>query len=111
VTSKVNNPLSVIGIFSTLTEVVGATVLPFLSERNQNIFIWFIVIFPVLLVGLFFLTLFLKHNVLYAPGDFREDKTYLDALKTSKSTIRDNTTDGSSAAIQQLENVNNDEQI
>jgi ribosomal protein S19E (S16A) len=45
-------------------------------------------IFPTLLLGIFFLTLNFNHTVLYAPSDFRDDQAFLDALKAivSKET-------------------------
>ncbi len=70
----IRNPLTIIGIFSTLTEGLCIVILPQLDENNQNVFIWFVILFPTILLLLFFYTI-IKHNTrLYAPGDFSEDK-------------------------------------
>ncbi|MBN1408933.1 MAG: hypothetical protein JW956_14135 [Calditrichaceae bacterium] len=74
---KVSNPLTIIAIFAALSEVAATISIGFLQVDLQKIFIWYIIFFPVLLVILFFLILFFKSEVLYAPSDFRSDETYL----------------------------------
>jgi len=54
--------------------------LPSLTDYNQGIFIWFLMGFPSILVGLFFLILNWNHTVLYAPSDYKDDKTFLAIL-------------------------------
>jgi hypothetical protein len=73
---RVSNPLTIVAIFATITEVSGSGVLPFLTPESQALYVWFLMIFPGLLVGLFFLTLNFNHNVLYAPSDFRDESNY-----------------------------------
>jgi hypothetical protein len=82
----VKNPLGIIAIFAGLAEVSATGVLPFLTEKNQSIFIWFVMTFPFILVILFFLTLWIKHIVLYAPSDFRTDEAFLGARPAEKTT-------------------------
>jgi len=67
---SIRNPLTIIGLFSSITEGLSIYALPKLTEDNQNIFIWFIVLFPSLLVGGFFFTLVKHHTKLYSPSDF-----------------------------------------
>jgi hypothetical protein len=74
----VSNPLTIIAIFATIAEVSGTIVLPFIDHPNQLIFIYFLIVFPVLLVILFYLTLNFNHSVLYAPSDFRDEKFFFD---------------------------------
>jgi hypothetical protein len=62
------NPLAVIAMFATIAEVSATAVLPFLSEKHQLLYLWFSMLFPCLLVGLFFLTLLVKPTVLYPPS-------------------------------------------
>ena len=78
----IRNPLTVISIFAGLAEVAGTGVLPFVSQANQNTYIWFLMIFPVLLVVLFFLTLNFNPTVLYAPSDFRDEKNFMDLFRS-----------------------------
>jgi len=84
----IKNPLTVVAIFAGIAEVSGTAVLPFISTANQPTYLWFLMIFPTLLVAIFFLTLNFNHTVLYAPSDFREDQAFLDTLKAivSKET-------------------------
>jgi hypothetical protein len=88
--SHVRNPLTVIAIFAGLAEVSGTVVLPFLEHDTQRTYVWFLMIFPCLLVLLFFITLFLKHYVLYAPSDFRDDKLFADLFVTGSGAQRVN---------------------
>lgn len=76
----VGNPLTVIAIFAALAEVAGTVVLAVVPPEIQGIFVWFVMLFPSLIVVLFFLTLNFKHTALYAPSDFRDDETFLQAV-------------------------------
>ena len=87
-TSTVKNPLTVISIFAGLAEVAGTVVLPFVAEVNQLTYIWFLMLFPVLLVLLFFATLNFNPRVLYAPSDFEDEKNYMDLFRPSSTVER-----------------------
>lgn len=84
----IKNPLTVIAIFAGLAEVSGTIVLPLLSLQTQQTFVWFLMIFPSSLVVLFFLTLLLKHHVLYAPTDFRSDDAFTGLLVPATGATR-----------------------
>jgi len=90
---KIKNPLTIIAIFAGIAEVSGTTVLPFVVENNQIIFIYFLISFPALLVILFFLTLNFNNKVLYAPSDYKNEENFMkfsayDSIK-QKSVIID----------------------
>lgn len=72
----VRNPLTIIAIFACLAEVSGTVVLPLMDPSVQGIFIWFLMLFPISLVSCFFILLWFKHEVLYAPSDFRSDASF-----------------------------------
>jgi len=76
----VKNPLTVIAIFAALAEVSGTAILPSLNKETQITYMWFLMCFPMLLVIIFFLVLYKKHYVLYAPTDFKDDKSFLDTM-------------------------------
>lgn len=76
----IKNPLTVIALFAGIAEVSGTIVLPLLEKEIQSTYVWFLMGFPVLLVGLFFITLWSCHQVLYAPSDFRDDSVFKDIL-------------------------------
>lgn len=79
----IKNPLTVIALFAGIAEVSGTIVLPLLEKDVQSTYVWFLMAFPALLVGLFFLTLWTCHQVLYAPSDFRDDSLFRDILAPS----------------------------
>lgn len=92
---RINNPLTIIAIFAGLAEVSGTVVLPLLKENIQNTYVWFIMLFPIFLVALFFLVLYFKREVLYAPSDFREDSSFNRFFERSSKDRLDIITDDS----------------
>ncbi|MFW9929227.1 MAG: hypothetical protein ACFFD1_07540 [Candidatus Thorarchaeota archaeon] len=77
---KVTNPLTIIAIFAGLAEIAGTTSLSLISNDLQFYFIWFVMGFPILLVIAFFFTLHKYPAHLYAPGDWQEEKYFLESL-------------------------------
>ncbi|AZF38405.1 Phage protein [Pseudomonas sp. R4-39-08] len=75
----IKNPLTVIAVFAAIAEVSGAVVLPMVKESVQETYVWFLMGFPCFLVFLFFMTLWWRHHVLYAPSDFKEDESFMTA--------------------------------
>jgi len=76
----IKNPLTIIAIFAAIAEISGTIVLPFIASANQFIYVWFLIIFPNLLIVLFFLTLNFNHKVLYAPSDYQNEDNFLRSL-------------------------------
>jgi len=76
----VSNPLTIIAIFAALAEVAGTAALASVNKELQQVFVWFVMGFPVLLVILFFATLNFNPKVLYAPSDFRDEENFLNTL-------------------------------
>jgi len=85
---KVDNPLTIIAIFAGITEVAASAALPFLHQDTQLVFVWFLILFPFGLIVAFFVTLNFNTRVLYAPSDYRDDKTFLEALRLSGDTVQ-----------------------
>ncbi|WP_283392725.1 hypothetical protein [Photobacterium phosphoreum] len=83
----IKNPLTVIAIFAAIAEISGTTVLPFIESDNQGIYIWFLMLFPVFLVGIFFFTLNFNHKVLYAPSDYKNEDNFLKSF--GKATVEE----------------------
>ena len=73
----INNPLTVIAIFSMLTEASAAVSLPFIDSENQKIYVWFLITFPSFLIALFFLTLNFNNQSLYSPSDFTNEENFI----------------------------------
>lgn len=78
---SVKNPLTIIAIFAGIAEISGTIVLPFVSPENQSTYIWFLMLFPFVLIVAFFLTLNFNHRVLYAPSDYRDQKHFLQLVQ------------------------------
>lgn len=72
----IRNPLTIIAIFAAIAEISGTVVLPFITASNQSTYVWFLMLFPLLLVVLFFATLNFNHRVLYAPSDFKNEENF-----------------------------------
>lgn len=76
----VKNPLTIIAIFAGLAEVSGTIALVALDVKLQSVFIWFVILFPSMLVVLFFITLNFNAKVLYSPGDFKDEKNFITTM-------------------------------
>ncbi|WP_160045566.1 hypothetical protein [Paenibacillus sp. USDA918EY] len=87
--SKIQNPLTVIAIFAGLAETAGTAVLIGLPLEIQKIFVWFVMLLPVLLISLFFLVLAYRHEVLYAPGDFSNEQNFANIINAKNSALSD----------------------
>ena len=81
----IKNPLTIIAIFAGIAEVSGTLVLPFIADENQLIFIYFLIIFPSVLIVVFFLTLNFNNKALYAPSDFSNEENYIKIFKYDES--------------------------
>lgn len=76
----ISNPLTVIAIFAALAEVAGTVALSLVDKELQSIFVWFVMLFPTLIVSLFFITLNFNPKVLYAPSDFKDEENFLNSM-------------------------------
>ncbi|MCL1917203.1 MAG: hypothetical protein FWG14_02625 [Peptococcaceae bacterium] len=70
-------PLGIVALFAGVAETAGAIVLPLVASELQHIFIWYVMLFPALLLILFFVTLFFKPHVYYPPSEYRDEENYL----------------------------------
>lgn len=77
----IKNPLTIIAIFAAIAEISGTLVLPFIAPQNQAVYVWFLIVFPVLLIILFFATLNFNHRVLYAPSDYQNEDNFVKSLQ------------------------------
>ncbi|GAB6407139.1 hypothetical protein [Pseudomonas sp. MHK4] len=102
---RINNPMTVIAIFATLSETSAAVSLPFLDNEDRDVYIWFLISFPFYLLLLFFATLNFNYRSLYAPSDFEKGKHFIKVMdgveqtenkKSRKSAARASVTDGQS---------------
>lgn len=82
----IKNPLTIIAIFAGIIEISGTLFLPFLADENQALYVWFLMLFPALLILVFFVTLNFNHTVLYAPSDFKDENNFNNPFKRATST-------------------------
>ncbi|MDD2657699.1 MAG: histidine kinase [Candidatus Pacebacteria bacterium] len=79
------NPLGIIALFIVL--VYGFVCLLFgfsadsLQSEERTPLVWFVVLFPVLVLLLFGWLVSRHHDKLYAPSDYRDDKSFLATLQ------------------------------
>lgn len=90
---KINNPLTIIAVFSMLTEASAAVSLPYIDSEHQKEYVWFLIIFPVLLVTLFFLTLNFNNKTLYTPANLSKAALPLTTAAYTPRTYTDFSTD------------------
>lgn len=84
----INNPLTVIGLFAGIAEIAMTVTIALVGPEDKKIFVWFVMLFPIVLVSLFFLTLNFNHRVLYAPSDFKDETNFIDlAVPQSKQVL------------------------
>ncbi|WP_299393208.1 hypothetical protein [Pelagibius sp.] len=95
------SPLTVLGGFAGLSEVSMAYVLIKLSPELQSTFVWFVMLFPVVLVIGFFFILFVRPAVWFSPQDYDDPKHYLDSIAGT------NTNSKIKAQVSQLEETVN----
>jgi hypothetical protein len=77
---RINNPLTIIAIFAALAEVNATIAIGLIDKELHYIFIWFVILFPTILVILFFVTLNFNTKVMYSPSDYNDDKSFMDSL-------------------------------
>jgi hypothetical protein len=84
----VRNPIGILALFISL--IYGMSALLFgtsvsaLLPHNQTILTAFIVLFPLLVLGVFAWLVARHHTKLYAPGDFRDDANFLKSVSVAE---------------------------
>jgi hypothetical protein len=75
------NPLGVIALFIVLIYAFASSVvgLGSLQPSERVPIVWFLVIFPVLVLGVFTWLVSQHHTKLYSPSDYRQDSSFIEA--------------------------------
>ncbi len=81
------NPLGIIALFISLIYAFACALLGVslnnISEQNERLpLIWFIILFPVVILLAFIYLVVNHHEKLYAPSDYRDDNTFIKAMDT-----------------------------
>ncbi len=82
-----HNPLGILALFLVLVYGFACLVVGFGAESlNGSVerlpLIWFLVLFPVLVLGVFYLLVTRHHRKLYAPSDYKDEKLFVTPLDT-----------------------------
>ncbi|AUL95810.1 hypothetical protein ACM6XL_004336 [Vibrio vulnificus] len=89
------NPLGIIALFISLIYGFASLLLNSsadkLTENERWPLIAFIVVFPVLVLITFYRLVTNHHGKLYAPGDFKDDKSFLRTLSPEEQELKLNT--------------------
>jgi tetratricopeptide (TPR) repeat protein len=77
-----SNPLGIIALFVFFIETINATTIYFLKEQPELLkyVVIFIISFPSIIAILFFIFLWNKPEAFYTPSDYKEDKSFLEAI-------------------------------
>lgn len=80
----VKNPIGIIALFISLiyafANLLLGTTAQTLQPDERFPLIMFIVLFPIVVLGVFYLLVSRHHGKLYAPGDYKDDKSFLRTL-------------------------------
>ena len=86
------NPLGIIGLFIVLVYGFACLVLGLgaqhLDPSERAPLIWFIVLFPVVILTVFFRLVTTHHKKLYAPSDYKDERLFLSPLSDEKRAER-----------------------
>lgn len=82
---SVKNPLGVIAVFACISEIAMTLTLLNLQGEMQRMFIWFVMLFPILLVSAFFFVMYRKPACLFSPTDYQDDTAYLRSIGSEKN--------------------------
>ena len=86
------NPLGIIGLFICLVYGFACLVLglgaPSLLPDERSPLVWFIVLFPCLILGVFFRLVTTHHKKLYAPSDYKDERLFISDQSDEKRAIR-----------------------
>lgn len=90
--SLARNPLGIVALFIALiygfaTLLLGATAGTLEAAERQPL-LWFVVLFPILVLVCFYLLVTRHHGKLYAPDDYRDDQSFLQTLTALQRDVR-----------------------
>jgi hypothetical protein len=77
------NPLGIIALFIVLVYAFASLVVGFgrnLAENHTTVLVWFMVLFPALVLGVFAWLVSQHHTKLYAPKDYQKEENFIAAL-------------------------------
>ena len=90
--SLARNPLGIIALFIVLVYGIAGLVLGLsaksLPENQTFVLVWFLALFPCVVLAAFVWLVANHHSKLYAPTDFRTDASFLESLSPETQKLR-----------------------
>lgn len=90
--SLARNPLGIIALFIVLVYAMASVVLGVTSAHligiERLILVWFLALFPVLVLGVFGWLVSRHHSKLYSPSDFKDETNYMRLLTAQEQLDR-----------------------
>lgn len=79
------NPIGVIGIFLVLTEAIASIVIvnSNLNDFQNTILVIFVVLFPCLVLLVFYLLVTKHHKKLYSPSDYKDEQNFVNTYNSN----------------------------
>ena len=74
---KISNPLTIVAIFAGIAEAFATGALVMLPIEIQREFVYFVMMFPLIIVIAFFFILVTRPQVLYAPSDYSDENHFI----------------------------------
>lgn len=91
---KANNPINMIAVFGLLVEAIAVASLSSsaINQDQLTFIVWFIIIFPLLLLTCFMFLVINHPGKLYSPMDYKNSQDFMDVigLKIATSVIKIN---------------------
>lgn len=85
------NPLGIIALFISLIYGFACLVMGISAEKldasEKLPLVWFLIIFPIIVLAVFVYLVVFHHKKLYSPSDFREDKSFLETVDKNQKII------------------------
>lgn len=88
----VKNPIGIIALFISLiygfANLLLGTTASSLTANERYPIIIFIILFPVIVLAVYYLLVSRHHGKLYAPGDYKDDKSFLRTLSPEERELK-----------------------
>ncbi len=78
--SSIKNPLVMVGVFASISELAMSVVLTQLPSNLQEKFLWFVMGFPSVLICIFFFILYKRPAVFFSPSDYSRQELYVSSI-------------------------------
>lgn len=91
--SLTRNPLGIIALFVSMIYgfsclVLSASITNLKDAYERLPLIWFVIVFPIIILAAFIYLVIFHHEKLYSPSDFRDDEAFIQTIDENKRNIR-----------------------